>query len=310
MNGVPRVTAVVPTRGLRPALLQRAVESVWRQEGVVTDVVIVFDGPAAAELGPEITDHPSLEVVYLPEQRGQRHALDAGVARARAPWVAFLDDDDEWHDPTKLLQQLTIASTRPGPTVVSSRVLIEINGRFDRIAPSKPWQPGTDLGEFAFCIDRRFEVGLVQQSTLFMATAFARAHPFAAHLDPHPDIGLALECVAAGAEFVQLPDALSTWRIDDDREQMSTSRSWRQTLAWCDRNAALLSPRAYAGALLTAGARSVDSRRGMPAIWRRACQGGSPRVSDLLASLYLAYVPRRIRRRIHRGKRIPGSAEE
>jgi len=271
---------------------------VWHQVGVETDVVLVVDSAEVVDLGPEITDHPRIEVIRFGERRGQRCALDAGVARASAPWIAFLDDDDEWHDPSKLSRQLAVATSRPGPTIVSSRVLLEINGRFDRIAPSSPWRPGIDLGEFAFCVERRLEVGLVQQSTLLVATSLARAHPFAGSLDPHPDIGLVLECVADGADFVQLPDALSTWRIDDDREQVSTSSSWRQTLGWCDHHRSLLSPRAYAGALLTAGARSVDGRRAMPAIWRHAWRGGSPRTADLLASLVLAYVPRRIRRRI------------
>ena len=298
MSERPRITAIVPTRGNRPTLLRQAIDSVWRQQGVDVEVMLVVDGPELGPIPQEIVEHPRVEVVRLAEHNGQRTALDAGVARARAPWVAFLDDDDVWHDPSKLAKQHAVAAAGPRPTIVSSRVLLEINGRADRIAPPRAWTADEDLGEFAFCVGRRLQVGLIQQSTLFLSTDLARAHPFSTADEPHPDIGMVLECVAAGADFVQLPDALSTWRIDDDRVQMSTSQSWQQTLSWCDSHLSSLTRRAYAGALLTSGARSVHARRAMPAIWRHAFGGGRPRFADLVASLYLAYVPRRLRRRI------------
>lgn len=296
VDGRPRVTVVVPTRGSRRELLTAAIDAVWAQEGVDLDVVLVVDGPEVEPLPEAIVGHPRVEVVRLPEQRGQRHALDAGVARARAPWVAFLDDDDVWHDPSKLAKQHAAATELPTPAVVSSRVLLEVNGRTDRVAPPSVWEPGDDVGEFAFCTSWHLGAGLIQQSTLFLSTELARSHPFSASIDAHPDVGLVLQSHAAGARFVQLPEALSTWRIDDGRVQMSTSRSWRETLDWCEMHKPWLTRRAYAGALLTAAARASDARRGMPAIWGHAFRDGRPRTADLVASLYLAYVPRWLRR--------------
>lgn len=295
-DGRPSVTVVVPTRGARRELLTAAIDAVWAQEGVDLDVVLVVDGPEVEPLPEAIAEHPLVEVIRLPEQRGQRYALDAGVARVRAPWVAFLDDDDVWHDPSKLVKQHAAATELPTPAVVSSRVLLELNGRIDRIAPPTVWAPGDDVGEFAFCARWHVGAGLIQQSTLFLPTELARSYPFSTSIDAHPDVGLVLQSHAAGARFVQLPEALSTWRIDDRRVQMSTSRSWRDTLAWCEVHKPLLTRRAYAGALLTAAVRASDARRGMPAIWHHAFRDGRPRTADLVASLYLAYVPRWIRR--------------
>lgn len=296
VGGRPSVTVVVPTQGARGELLTAAIDSVWAQEGVDVGVVLVVDGPEVEPLPEAIAGHPLVEVVRLPEQRGQRRALDAGIARVRAPWVAFLDDDDVWHDPSKLLKQHAAATELPTPVIVSSRVLLSVNGRTDRVAPPRVWQPGDDVGEFAFCTSWHLGAGLIQQSTLFLSTELARSYPFSASSGPHPDIGLVLQSHAAGVRFVQLPEALSTWRVDDGRAQMSTSRSWRETLAWCEAHKPLLTRCAYAGALLTAAARASDARRGMPAIWRHACRDGRPRTADLAASLYLAYVPRWLRR--------------
>ena len=298
MSAAPRVTALIPTLGTRPQLLRRALDSVWQQQHVDVDVVIVRDGPGGTPFPADVESNPRVRIIDLPEHRGQRRALDAGVAVARAPWVAFLDDDDEWHHPRKLALQLEAAAASPGPVIVSSRVVLDINGTQRRVAPPRAWTPDIDLGEFAFCADRCMTVGLVQQSTLLVPTPFLREHPLGNIEDPHPDIELVLEAMAAGAAFIQLPEALSTWHVDDHRQQVSTSRSWRTTLAWCDDHRDLLTPHAYAGTLLTAGARCVDARRAMLSIWRRAWRNGSPRPLDLIASLYLAYFPLRFRRRL------------
>ena len=250
----------------------------------------------------DLESNPRVQIINLPEHGGQRRAVDAGVAVARAPWVAFLDDDDEWHHPRKLALQLKAAATSPGPVIVSSRVVLDINRAQRRVAPPRAWTPGLDIGEFAFCADRRMSVGLVQQSTLLVPTAFLRERPLGEADEAHIDIELVLEAVAAGVTFIQLPDALSTWHVDDGRQQMTTSCSWRSTLTWCDHHRDLLTPHAYAGTLLTAGARCTDARRDMPSIWRHAWRGGSPRLLDLAASLYLAYAPLRIRRRLANGR--------
>jgi glycosyltransferase involved in cell wall biosynthesis len=79
---------------------------VLTQRDVELELIVVDDGS---------TDHTSSRIGKLgdPRVRVVRHESSEGVARARndgigaarAPWVAFLDDDDAWA-PTKLRRQL------------------------------------------------------------------------------------------------------------------------------------------------------------------------------------------------------------
>jgi glycosyltransferase involved in cell wall biosynthesis len=66
---------------------------------------------------------------YATNHRGQPAAKNAGICRARAALVAFLDADDLWL-PTKLEKQLALFAANPALGVVySRRVLIDEQGR-------------------------------------------------------------------------------------------------------------------------------------------------------------------------------------
>ncbi len=105
MTPRPRVSVVIPTRNRR-ALLARALRSVLAQEGVEVEVVVVDDG-STDETGRFLAGlgDPRVTVVRHRERRGVTIARNAGIARATACWVAFLDDDDVWA-PGKLRAQL------------------------------------------------------------------------------------------------------------------------------------------------------------------------------------------------------------
>ena len=135
------VSVVIPTRGTKPAALERAVASALGQSRPPDEVVVVFDGPAA----PAHAWGPAVRAVALGAHSGGRPGVvrNGGVAAARGDWLAFLDDDDEWA-PTKLAEQLQAlaadgsdfcrrsavrvrtrsrlrARLRPGPVLVSRR---------------------------------------------------------------------------------------------------------------------------------------------------------------------------------------------
>ena len=96
----PAVSVVVPTRG-RPRSLTRAARSLFAQAGVVPPrielVIVDNDGARSAEpaAGALAAEAP-FPVRYLCEPTpGVASARNAGVAAARAPLIAFLDDDEE-----------------------------------------------------------------------------------------------------------------------------------------------------------------------------------------------------------------------
>jgi glycosyltransferase involved in cell wall biosynthesis len=109
----PEITVVLPTRNRRRLLL-RTLSTVRAQRAVDLEVVIVDDGSSdgSAEAVAALGD-PRISVVRHERAGGVSAARNAGLAAARAPWVAFLDDDDLWA-PDKLALQLGAAAEEPG----------------------------------------------------------------------------------------------------------------------------------------------------------------------------------------------------
>jgi hypothetical protein len=90
---IARVTTVIPTYK-RPEALQRAVRSALDQE--VTDhiVIVVDDGGGL----PELPADPRLIAVSLSANTARLGLVrNVGLGLTRSPYVAFLDDDNEWY---------------------------------------------------------------------------------------------------------------------------------------------------------------------------------------------------------------------
>ncbi len=108
------VSVVVPTHNTPPELLRRALRSVAEQSAwniLLPDLIVVDDASAdqvvvrqaVEELGEIGKTKPRL--FCLPQNLGHAGALNAGIAEAKCPVVAFLDADDVWY-PTKIARQL------------------------------------------------------------------------------------------------------------------------------------------------------------------------------------------------------------
>ena len=147
--GVERraVSVIIPTNRGGPYLAE-AVASLRAQTAAPDEVILVDDGspsPGLAAIARE------LGVDYVRKDAGGiSSARNAGVARARGTWVAFLDDDDLWH-PDRLRAQLSaldgdpdaIASFTGGEYIDAAgrphrgNVEREGAGRADRAAPRR-----------------------------------------------------------------------------------------------------------------------------------------------------------------------------
>jgi glycosyltransferase involved in cell wall biosynthesis len=105
---IPDVSVVIPTRN-RKELFARALGTVLGQRDVEVEVIVVDDGSSdgTAEIVRALDDR-RVTLLRHETPKGVSEARNAGIARARAPWVAFLDDDDFWA-PTKLAQQIEAA---------------------------------------------------------------------------------------------------------------------------------------------------------------------------------------------------------
>jgi glycosyltransferase involved in cell wall biosynthesis len=170
-----RVTVVIPTWE-RSVWLNRALDSVFAQTERDFEIVVVDDGSAtdAAECVVRTRGDARARYLRLPQHRGVAAARNAGVRAAATPYVAFLDDDDEWL-PDKLERQLSVIERCDASVALAytARLSVDaITGEVWTTRFPKPFQPAAAnvittstvlikrecllrVGEF----DSRFEAG-------------------------------------------------------------------------------------------------------------------------------------------------------
>jgi glycosyltransferase involved in cell wall biosynthesis len=108
----PGVSVVIPTHN-RAEFLRRAIGTVLQQTFQDFELIVVDDASR---------DHTQEVVASFPDERirrirhdhakGGAAARNAGIRAARADWIAFLDDDDEWF-PEKLAKQMEVVRGAP-----------------------------------------------------------------------------------------------------------------------------------------------------------------------------------------------------
>ena len=132
-----RIGCVVLTGRRRPDLLRAAVDSLLRQTGVETDVVVVGNG-----VEPEgVPD--GVRVVALPQDDGIPAGRNAGVPHVRGELLFFLDDDARLAEPGTLARVARAFAADPRLGMVQLHVEpLEPGG-----ARSRDWIPRLRNGD-------------------------------------------------------------------------------------------------------------------------------------------------------------------
>ena len=116
---MPYFSVVIATRN-RPQLLRQALDSVLAQTLQDIEIIVVNDGSAAeyqleyeSIIGSIDTRHVRFfSLIVRPQGHGASYARNFGVAKANAPYLCFLDDDDWWIDANHLERaQVVIADS-------------------------------------------------------------------------------------------------------------------------------------------------------------------------------------------------------
>jgi glycosyltransferase involved in cell wall biosynthesis len=112
-----KVSVILPTYN-RPERLSNALRSVLTQTEQDFEVFVIDDGSPSEAAAVDVVrayGDPRLQCIRLAGNRGAAAARNAGLIRAHASFIAFLDDDDDWL-PAKLEVQLAFLQQR-GPRV-------------------------------------------------------------------------------------------------------------------------------------------------------------------------------------------------
>src|SRR5512143_247273 len=92
-GGTFGVSVVIPAYN-DETRLPRAIRSVLAQTYPVSEIVVVDDGSVDGTAAVAATFRKTICVRQ--KNSGAAGARNAGIARARSEWIAFLDSDDEW----------------------------------------------------------------------------------------------------------------------------------------------------------------------------------------------------------------------
>lgn len=293
----PIVSVVIPTRD-RPEAVVRAARSALAQTLGPLEVLVVLDGPdpetreALMALGDG-----RLRMLELPESQGAANARNAGIAAARAPWLALLDDDDLWA-PQKLERQLACDPT--ADEIVACRLLYR-SASETFVAPRRLPEPGEPLSEYLFCRQGWFKYeGVLQSSMLLAATSLWRRIPFREELRRHQEVDWALRAVAeAGARVRWVDEVLGTWDVAAAGPRVSASSDWRYSFDWIRDARSRVTRRAYAAFVLTrVASRAAEGREwnAFPSLLREAFRAGGVRPKELLLFFGLWFLPHGLRR--------------
>jgi GT2 family glycosyltransferase len=129
---LPRVSVVVPTYQ-RPALLRRCLRALAQQSigPWAFEIIVVDDGrqDAVRALVREVEAQPGAPTLrYLrPHGRGPAGARNLGWRAARAPIIAFTDDDTIAH-PDWLAHSEAALRARPHCSALAGRVMVPLEG--------------------------------------------------------------------------------------------------------------------------------------------------------------------------------------
>jgi glycosyltransferase involved in cell wall biosynthesis len=308
---MPLVSTIIPTTR-RPKLLVRAINSVLAQTMSDLEVIIVVDGPNPETMAVlrDIADS-RLRVIKNEMPSGPGVSRNVGVAAALGPWIAFLDDDDEWL-PHKLERQLAAAENASQPVIVSclSHIVTPL-ARY--VWPHRIYDNTIPLDEYLF--DRRsFFMGdaYLPVPSLLMPHELSEAFPFPSQRN-HEDWDMLLRAVKVGnARLITVAEPLVIVHTEEDRESLGTTgASWRLSLDWIDKLRPLIGPRAYSGFCLTVvapHAATAGDYSAFFALLYRAFRHGSPRRIHLAFYLAVWLIPMRWRRQarmLWRGRRMP-----
>ncbi|MEZ5291893.1 MAG: glycosyltransferase [Vicinamibacterales bacterium] len=201
-----QVSVVVPAFNAG-ATLARSIESLIDQTSPAWEAIIVDDGSAdgTADIARTFAARDVRVQVATQHHGGESAARNAGVARATAPWLLFLDADD-WIAPQHLERMVGALSADPR--------LDAVHCRHVRVAPDgaevhDDFVPPT--GDLFATLARR--AAFPVHACVVRRALVERVGRFDTSLPKSPDWDLWQRIARTGARFGHVPEVLAYYRM-------------------------------------------------------------------------------------------------
>jgi glycosyltransferase involved in cell wall biosynthesis len=237
---MPIVSVVIPTLK-RPEIVQVAIESVLTQTLSDLELIVVVDGlDLATEAALAKIADSRLRVVVNPVNVGLAEARNVGVRHATAPWIAFLDDDDEWL-PEKLAKQVRAAEPLSSHHIFVVTRFIERSATMERILPDILPHSAENFSEYMYV-----QKGFLLPSSFFASRQLMLDVPFTAGLRHIEDIDWLLRATSSPSlQIGAVPDALVIYNDINVATRESKNVPWTAWHNWALTHRSLLTARAF-----------------------------------------------------------------
>lgn len=200
------ITVVIPSLGRTS--LERSVKSAVTQSHAPVEIIVVNNGPEGLKPDRELAllamaDSIPLRIVSLPPFSGPSICRNVGAWEAVAPYVAFLDDDDEL-TPDYLAAMWSRIIEHGAPILYGAKIWLNADGSVRkekrlRTVPSEEW--------FA-TLYRHENPGFGGQNLLVRRDEFFRLGGFPVDVPTGEDRAFAMAALAAGTEIAYVDGAV------------------------------------------------------------------------------------------------------
>lgn len=212
------------------AFIEAAIASALAQTERDFELIVIDDGSTDDTAGivrALASEDSRVQLLRHDVARGPAAARNMGIERARGDWIAILDSDDAFA-PDRLERMVFEAERRDLDLLADNLQLIEFEtGRPDGLAFPQSWMTTPGAIDLKWIVDRDWP-GQVRPLSFGFAKpiirrAFLQSHGlrYAEDIRLGEDMLLYGECLAAGARFGVMPDALYTYHV----RRNSASRS-------------------------------------------------------------------------------------
>jgi glycosyltransferase involved in cell wall biosynthesis len=209
------ISAVIPYyNGSRT--VAEALRSVRAQTLPPLEIIVVDDGSRPEEARALDGVAGDCVVVHLAHNRGVSVARNAGVARARGEWIAFLDCDDLW-DPRKLELQAAVVASNPGCVAVHCGMRnVTLDGR-EIVHPK---------GEITFDDFLEFPCPVFPSAVLMQRQILLECGLFDPTLRCCQDLDFFMRFCFTGGKFYSVPEPLLVRRVQRDGVSRNIAVFW------------------------------------------------------------------------------------
>jgi glycosyltransferase involved in cell wall biosynthesis len=233
----PEVSVIVATYN-RGDVLRGAIESLLRAETATTYEVIVVDNNSTdntRQIVEELQAKSPVDLFYYFEtQQGVSYARNVGVAHARAPILAFTDDDirpaPDW------ISSITESFKRfPAADCIGGKVLPDPSIEFPNWLTEQHWPPLAllNLGDAPMVLDVEHGAGLVGANFVVRASALKEVGLFYPELQrvkggigSLEDTELQIRLSRAQKRLMYLPELVVYAQVLDERLDKAYHRRW------------------------------------------------------------------------------------